>query len=468
MPRFNFYLIFGAFLAYVLTSGVTLRDRLLISTLNRIERNAYVCPTAKDLFEGAMSGLVDVLEEYGDEYSSYIPSGWQAHYLDKVNNRYEGFGISIRLYEDGEKKAVYISYPLFDSHAYRQGLRSGDQILQIDGVPVANFTDIEDVKKSKGEGKREFCLSVLPFGQTEPKEFSLHLEKLHFDSVEGDYRDTDGQQVFCLETHPRVGYIRITSFTETTAEEFGIALDRMMHSGAESFILDLRDNGGGDVWNCVQIARMLLSPDSERNVIVSVQSRNGSKRSWTLNQGTQRCSLPMAVLIDGETASSSEILAAALQDYRRATIVGTRSFGKGVIQGVITLPFQSGILQLTDSEYRRPGGGAIHRKQNAEDSDEWGIIPDVTIEFSESERAAVLQYRSLYSNVISSERLAVLGQFRKEIIAEQEGEFEYTGMAPYYDAQLDQAIDIVSSREQAQKNGRTNSQHMSDAALASR
>jgi carboxyl-terminal processing protease len=294
----------------------------------------------------------------------------------------------------------------------------------------------------------------VPFGQTEPKDFVLHRERIHSDSIEGDYYDSD-RRSFCLEAHPKIGYIWITSFSGTTALEFGNALERMMQNGAESFILDLRDNSGGDVWNCIQIAQMLMNPDSVAgNTIVTVKDRHGTERlrhrHFVLVEGAQRCTLPMVVLINDDSASSSEILAAALQDHHRATIVGTRSFGKGIIQCIIELPFHSGILQLTDSEYRRPNGSPIHHQRNAADSDAWGVIPDQVVALSETEQAAVMTYRMLRSNVISPGREAVLEQFRHHVaqqIAEDETaeqkEFAFPGTAPYYDPQLDEAVKVL-------------------------
>jgi C-terminal processing protease CtpA/Prc len=156
----------------------------------------------------------------------------------------------------------------------------------------------------------------------------------------------------------------------------------------------------------------------------------------------------MVVLINGETASSSEILAAALQDHRRATPVGTRSFGKGVIQGIMTLPFQSGMLQLTDSEYARPSGAGIHRRKGMANSDAWGVLPDHIVELSQAEQSAVNQYRALRSLVISTDRSAVLDQFRQQIVNEQsqEGNFQFTGTAPYYDLQLEEAIKVLQGK----------------------
>ena len=448
---------------------MTLRDRLLISTLHHIERDAYFEPSAKNLFEGAMQGMMATLsEEYEDDYSMYIPPSSQTDYLDRHFNRYEGLGFSLGFHEEspgeygedreekkGSKKKFFINYPFYESPVYRACLRSGDQILQINGTLIADKTPEEVMELLKPPEQSEVLLTVLPFGQTESKDFIVRREKIQSDSIEGDYFHAD-KRIFCLETMPKIGYIRITSFRgATTANEFGNALDSMMQSGAESLILDLRDNGGGDVWECVQIARMLMSPKPDLgnvpdsgNVIVTVRNRNGFRRSLVLSEEKQRCTLPMVVLINGDTASASEFLTVALQDHRRASIVGNRSFGKGVGQGIFGLPFQSGLLSLTDWEYRRPNGKAIHRKKYAADSDDWGVIPDKIVEISDAEKLAVMEYRSLRSNVISPQRLAVLEQFRQQMIKqkakEQNGEFRFTGTAPYYDVQLDEAIKTLT------------------------
>jgi len=427
---------------------------VLISTLHRIEREAYFEPSAKNLFEGAMAGMANVLsEEFGDGYSQYIPPSRMSNYRDRIDNRYEGIGISVRLYtEEGENK-FFIDYPQHGSPAYRAGLRSGDQILQIDDIPLAGKTHSEVIRLLRRQTESEIRLSVLPFGQAEPKGFFVRREKIQFDSVLGGYFESDSR-TFCLEAHPKIGYVWITSFGGPTVKEFGDALDRMMQSGAEAFILDLRDNGGGDVWSCVQIAKMLLAPETEK-VVTMMRERNRI-RSWLLSfiEETQRCTLPMVVLINDETASASEILAAALQDHQRATIVGTRSYGKGIIQGYFDLPFQSGILKLTDSEFLRPSGAPIHRKKDATDSDGWGVIPDRVVEISETTRSAEMIYRVLRTNVISDQRLAVLEQFRQQIVesekeASEQERFEFSGAAPYYDPQLDEAIKILLAETDA-------------------
>ena len=450
MPRLNLYVILFALLLYAITAGVTLRDRLLIATLHQIEHNAHAEPGAKNLFEGAMAGMIDTLsDEYDDWYSMYIPPSRQTQYEDELNNRYEGLGLSTRSHKEGEEQQLFVGFPFYDSPAYQLGLRSGDQILQINDTSVADKTNIE-ILLLLHQPESETRLSVLPFGETAPKDFVVRREKIQCDSVEGEYVDAD-KRVFHLETLPKIGYIRITSFSNSTADEFESALESMMQDNVESFILDLRDNAGGDVRTCIAIAQMLLPSDSEQHVIVTVHPRSGRERKETIPEGTQLCTLPMAVLIDGDTASASEILAAALQDHGRATIVGTRSFGKGVIQSIVSLPFQSGILQLTDAEYRRPSGAVIHRKKNVADSDDWGVIPDRTVALPEGEQSAVLKYRSLRSNVMAAERSAILERFRRQVIEKQENaaadsewnQFEFTGTAPYYDLQIDETVKVL-------------------------
>ena len=388
-----------------------------------------------------------------DEYSRYIPPSREKRYRDSLDNRYEGFGISIRQYKTEEGNQFFVGYPQRNSPAYRAGLRSGDQILQIDGMPLTdkNIGEVFGLLSQRTEPTVR--LSMLLHGQTGVKECFVRREKIHTDSVEGYYFGTN-TRVFHLAAHPNIGYVRITSFGNATAKEFSDALDCMKQQFVQSFILDLRDNSGGDVGNCILIARMLMAPDPvSGNVIVAVRDRNGKERlrhrHFVLTEGSQQCTLPMVVLINGETASASEILAAALQDHHRATVIGTRSFGKGIIQSIIDLPFRSGILQLTDSEYRRPGGAPIHRQKHATDSDDWGVIPDKIVELSEAEQSAVMAYRMLRSNVIAPERVAVLEQFRQQIVQNQDSEFEFTGTAPYYDPQLDEAIRILL--EPAQK-----------------
>ncbi|MDR0521873.1 MAG: S41 family peptidase [Planctomycetaceae bacterium] len=475
MPRLNYFLILFAVLTYFATAGITLRDRLLIHTLHKIERAAVAEPTAEQLFAGAMHGLSDVC----DEYTVYIPYGRQTDYQNELDNRYKGFGFRIRQFPslhngtDSKRKTTFISFPLLHSPAFQAGLQSGDQITAVNGISVET-KPLDEIMamllKIKGKKAAEVTLSVIPYGTAKPKDFKIKPDVIHSRSVEGDYIE-NGKPVFCLETKPDIGYIRITSFSETTVQEFRNALDQIMQSGAEGIVLDLRDNPGGYLVGSVEIAQMFLQPQPELDIVVAAKYRSGYEEKHRLASKPPRCLLPVAVLINGSTASAAEILSAALQDYRRAAIFGTRSFGKGVVQQIYELPFHSGIFQMTGASYRSPLGRNIHRKPEMTESDEWGIIPDNIIELTETEQQIVRDYRTLRSNAVSGERESVLEFFLQQFLASAdlpdfppdtpadppfcEGSPSsspsprkgvMSGTSPFYDRQLEEAVRFLTEK----------------------
>jgi carboxyl-terminal processing protease len=456
MPRTNFYIILFTALMYVLCSGMTLRDRVLIDSLHRIERSALFEPTPQLLFEGAMTGLTNVLtDSLGDDYSMYIPNADQTEYEEDLNNRFDGIGVMYRV--DQDNSTTEITYPILNSPAYRAGLRSGDRIMSINGKSTEGkkFNEVTELFRRKTD--QALRLSVLRLGETEPIDIVVRPDTIQRDSVEGDLIDSEGNRIFHLETDPKIGYIRITSFSEKTAQELRDARQQIKKEDVCSLILDLRDNPGGYVDTSVEIAGMFLKPTPEQKIIVTTRYRSSFvKGKHELVANSQICSLPMAVLIDGETASSAEILTAALQDYHRVVVVGTRSFGKGIVQDIFVLPFNSGMLQLTDASYWRPSGKNIHRGKDAEDSDEWGVTPDAEglVPISDNQRLVSIQFRDMRSNAVSDNRDAVLEQFKNQLTAKinlslQEKEssepFELQGCTPYFDPQLDRAIDLLQN-----------------------
>ena|GEM_PF-305764 len=466
MSQFNLISILIAGLLYVLTSGISLQDRLLVEMRHKMTLHAFVEPSADALFDGAMAGMVRTMnEQYGDHYSLYIPPSKQTQYTDSFANIFEGFGMTTRISTQDNEKTVVIDYPLLNSPAYHAGIRSGDRILKIDGEDFADKTNSEIMHLFRQSREAESALSVIPFGQTETKEILISREKHRHDSIEGDYYEIDGDtpgRVFFLEDHPQIGYVHITSFVESTHTEFGQALATIKQAGTEAFILDLRGNSGGDVLSSVQVARMLIAVNSQLdaphdNLIATVRSRHGIDRKRIRNilpPYEQLYDIPMVVLINSETASSAEIVAAALQDYRRATVVGTRSFGKGVIQSITVLPFQLGALQLTEAEYLRPSGAGIHRKRFVSETDVWGVLPDITVEFTKPQKEFVSAYRSLRSNVVSTQRQLVLDDFRQYFSGQHGWPYptpdeepsspnDFVGTAPYYDPQIDKAIEVL-------------------------
>jgi carboxyl-terminal processing protease len=471
MPRLNFCIFLIALVLYIFCSGITMRDRVLLDTLHRIENDALVCPTAKTLFEGAMNGMIQELNHsLGDPFSAYIPFSEQKEYEENLDNRFDGTGIVYR--ESPIEKESEIIYPILDSPAYKAGIRSGDKLLRVNGKETKGLALYEVSELFKSDPKQKIELAILPYAKTEPVEFSVSRAPIFRDSVEGDGIDAEGKRIFYLSDNPEIAYLRITSFSERTATEVQTALKRISERNARSLILDLRDNPGGYVDICVKIAGFFLQPTPKQNIIVSTKFRDGSvKTIYRLDRQSQICHLPMVVLIDGESASAAEILSAALQDYGRATIVGARSFGKGTVQEIIPLPLHSGTLQLTDASYWRPNNQNIHRNQDALESDSWGVIPDSEglIPMSGVQRYATFQIRERRSNFISENREHLLEEFlrclpdeireiqtsqkKRETISDEtksesesesdEEPFTLQGKPPYYDPQLDKAIEIL-------------------------
>lgn len=422
MTNFNYWFVLIAFLLYFICSGVTLRDRILVHSMHQIEANALGEPSPKLLFEGAMNGMVRKLyQELQDDYSDYIPYVDQKEYEENLGNRFDGIGIIYR--QDPLSRQSEIIYPILDSPAYRAGLRSGDVLQKVDGKSVDDLPVSEISELFKGEPGKKIVLTVLPFGKTESRRVAVKREPIRRDSVEGDGIDGDGKRIFRLEDRPRIGYLRITSFSDRTADEVQAALDWIEQNECESLILDLRDNPGGYVSVSVQIANRFIRPQADRDVIVSTRYRNGKiKAIYRAHELGKVFDLPMAVLVDGETASAAEILSACLQDYRRATIVGTRSFGKGVVQEIFNLPLNSGTLQLTDASYWRPNGRNIQRSPQARESDSWGVTPDRAGELpvSEWQRFALLQIRERRANAVHDAKDAYMSEYLRRLPKEIE------------------------------------------------
>jgi carboxyl-terminal processing protease len=389
----------------------------LINTFHLIEQHSLSPPASRQLFEGAMSGMFKTL----DKYSYYTPASGKKDYNDHLDNNYEGVGLVTTPAKD--KKSIETIYPLIDSPAFRAGLRSGDRILAINGVDLTEGQIENFSSMIRNLNNTDIVLTVLPFGKTDTSQITIRTAPLNMDSVEGDSIDIDGTRNFILESDNTIGYIRITSFSRRTADEFSDALRQLYKKQAQNLILDLRGNPGGYVKVSVEIAMMLLDLTDSSKIIVSTKSRNGTiKTKYYGTEKSQICSLPIVVLIDNNTASASEILAAALQDYKRAVIVGTRSFGKGVVQEIYDLPANSGTYQLTGVSYWRPSNKNINRTENANYSDEWGVIPDVgcKMELQKWRSRAIDSIRSRRANVVGENRELYLESYIATIEQEVE------------------------------------------------
>ncbi len=341
--------------------------RPLANAMTMIE-NQYLEPIpAPGLFEGAMRGMIGKL----DEHSNYIPPADLQGFQETIDQQFTGVGMSLAL--DPQTKQLTVLGPLVGSPAYKAGVRAGDQLLRINGDSTQGMSLQEAVQLLRGKAGDPVTLAVLHEGETKPTEMKIVREIIHVDSVLGDKRAANGSWNFFLEGHDRIGYIRISSFTDTTAGEMEHALDWLSEHDARGLVLDLRDDPGGYLDAAIDVCDLLI----DSGVIVTTRGRDGRISHTYVASGKGRFTdLPMAVLVNQQSASAAEIVAACLQDHHRATVVGQRSYGKGTVQKLIDLEKDCGAMKLTTASYWRPSGKNIHRPPNAGASADWGVSPD--------------------------------------------------------------------------------------------
>ena len=220
--------------------------------------------------------------------------------------------------------------------------------------------------------------------------FQIVRQTIQLPSVFGHRRISEDEWDYLLPSEgaaPKIAYVRISSFTRRTGEELRTAMEAITDAGADGLVLDLRDNPGGLLTAAVEVVDLFL----ESGRIVSTEGRNSRPRKWQASLANTYAEIPIAVLINGFSASASEITAAALQDHDRATVIGTRSFGKGSVQNVIDLQGGEAALKLTTASYLRPSGKNIHRFPDSKPDDDWGVRPTdgFTVEMEPAEMAQV-------------------------------------------------------------------------------
>jgi carboxyl-terminal processing protease len=368
MPPRNFNIILFAVATSILCH-VTYRNARTASMVGEaielVERY-YVDPVDRqELLTAAMQGIVDEL----DEHSGYFAVDAYATFQDSMHQEFAGIGIYVDQPEAGQP--VRVVTPLVGSPAIKAGILPNDLILSVDGVDVSSMELPEVSKRLKGLPGTTVSL-VVRRGET-TESISVQRATIELESIVGDHRDADNRWVYRLKSEPSVAYIRMKSFGEKTVDELAGVLKRL-DNDFTALVLDLRGNGGGLLYAARDVCDMFLSSGK----IVSTRIRGGAiDESYSATEGTLvDPDIPMAVLIDRDSASASEIVAACLQDNRRAIVAGTRSYGKGTVQEIIPLQYGRNALRLTVAKYYRPNNHNIHRDADATEQDEWGVTPD--------------------------------------------------------------------------------------------
>ena len=372
MPRTNAYILTAAVALFVLcysqiTSISTARN--LGAVLEIIEGKGLHSPGHKALFGVAVSAMA----EAHDEHSSYIPPITSERYLRVLDQQLSGIGISVKKDPEAGDLIVQSSIIGQPHPAYDAGMRSGDRIIRVAGETVRGKPLADVTRLIQGEEKTQVEIVVQHAGTEEEVPLQVTRAKIKVDSVLGAYRNRDTSWNFFLPGEASIAYFQITDFGDLTVGELGDALNILAKGRRpRGIIIDLRDNAGGYLSAAVEASDLFLASGN----IVTTRGRGGTLReTFDAHAADTWSDIPLVILINGDSASASEIFAACLQDHQRATIVGDRSFGKGSVQQMIPLP-SGGLLKLTTSSYHRPSGENIHRRPSMEEGEVWGVQPD--------------------------------------------------------------------------------------------
>jgi carboxyl-terminal processing protease len=250
--------------------------------------------------------------------------------------------------------------------------------MEIDGKSAEGMSSDKAVEVLTGRPGTDVKLTVLHEGSEDPDTVTLTRAIINIPSVIGDQRKPNDQWDILIDKDKKIGYIRITGFNEHTADELQKMLEQFKDDGGKALVLDLRDDPGGLLSAAVEVSDKFL----DKGEIVSTKGRNTQPRHYEAQKDSpfENSDIPMVVMVNQNSASASEIVAAALQDHKRAAVVGQRSYGKGSVQNLIDLDGGSSILKLTVASYYRPSGENIHRFKNAKTTDKWGVSPDPGME----------------------------------------------------------------------------------------
>jgi carboxyl-terminal processing protease len=316
--------------------------------LSYVEANYVQEVEPEKLIHGAIRGMLRTL----DSHSSFMPPELYREMQVETEGKFGGLGIEITIRDD----ILTVVSPIEGTPAYRAGIKAADRIVTVEGESTKDMSLIDAVKLLRGPADTNVTLGIMREGFTEPKDFTLTRAIIHIRSV--DSKMLPGG----------VGYVKLRSFHKDTSEELAAELEELDQSNVNALVLDLRNNPGGLLEQAIAVTNEFVSSGK---LLVYTKGRlaNQNMKGFSKSDGSH-ADYPMVILVNGGSASASEIVAGALQDLERAKLVGTKTFGKGSVQTIIPLSNGAG-LRLTTAKYYTPSGRVIHEK---------GIVPDVVIE----------------------------------------------------------------------------------------
>jgi len=323
--------------------------RLFSEALSIVQKNYVEEPESQELVRGAIKGMLTSL----DPHSSFMtPDMYKEMQID-TQGEFQGIGITIGV-RDG---ILTVIAPIDDTPAFRAGILAGDKIVMIEGTSTKDMSLMEAVKLMRGPKGTKVTISIVREGEPEPIKHTITRDVIPLHSIK------------TREIDPSVGYVRITQFQKKTSAEFGDALEKIREEKGEDFkglVLDLRNNPGGLLLSAIEIADRFVSSGPIVTTKGRLQNQNFAYNAK--DKGTEP-DYPMVVLVNGGSASASEIVAGALQDNKKAIIIGTTTFGKGSVQTIYRLGDGSG-MRVTTARYFTPSGRSIQAT---------GIEPDIVV-----------------------------------------------------------------------------------------
>ena len=356
----------------------------------------------KILLQGAVKGMVESLD---DPHSNYFTKAELESFKEDLKGTYVGVGMVV---QKRVNEPLTVVSPIEDGPAFKVGVKPKDKIIAIDGEATYKLTSEESVKKLKGEPNTKVKVTVYRESTKETKDIEIERAVVELKYVK--HRMIDD----------KIGYLRLTQFGENVYPDVKKAMEDLQKNNMKALVFDLRSNPGGALDQAIKISSMFL----KEGRVVSVKSKEGAEQVSN-REGKYYGDFPLVILINGGSASASEIVAGAIKDNKRGILVGEKSFGKGSVQTLIPLPDGDG-MKLTIAKYYTPSGISIHGK---------GIEPNVVVE----EKEEYMLFDSMVTNIDE----AGTKENKKEIIKEIKGEEEAEKYAQHKDVQLDTAVGIL-------------------------
>lgn len=302
----------------------------------------------QNIYKGFAKGLED-------PYAEYYTKAEYKQLTEEDSGEYEGIGISVA--KDTDTGYAEIVSVFKDQPAYKAGLKNGDLIIAVNKKSTADMELQDVVSEIKKKENKKVVLTI--YRDKKSKEYTVEKSSVQLDTVSYKMKDN------------KVGYIAVSQFLENTGDQFEDAITALEKKGMKSLIIDLRDNGGGLLDTCTQMLSRIIAKDK---MLVYTKDKEGNKQEFK-SDSDETLDVPIVILTNGNTASASEIMTGCLKDYGKATVVGTKTYGKGIVQNIMPLPDGSAI-KFTVAKYYTPNGTDIHKK---------GIKPDVKVKISDED-----------------------------------------------------------------------------------